>query len=78
MDTCARALVAAAGMLEDGVLEGPIRERYAGWESPEARRLLAGEYSLADIEERVVKAQTNPRPRSGKQELLENIVNRYL
>jgi xylose isomerase len=78
MDTCARALLAAARMLEDGALELPLRERYAAWETADARKLLAGEFSLADIEARVIQSQTNPEPRSGKQELLENIVNRYV
>jgi xylose isomerase len=40
--------------------------------------LLAGECSLAEIEARVRSAGTNPEPRSGKQELLENIVGRYV
>jgi xylose isomerase len=78
MDTCARALLAAAKMLEDGALEGPLNERYAGWESPDAKKLLAGEYSLAEIEARVLAKRTNPEPCSGKQEWLENIVNRYV
>jgi xylose isomerase len=78
MDTCARALLAAAKMLEDGALEAPLRERYAAWESADAQRLLAADCSLDEIEARVLERQTNPAPRSGKQELLENIVNRYL
>jgi xylose isomerase len=77
MDTCARALIAAAKMLEDGALEEPLRERYAAWDLGEAKKLLAGEVSLAEIERRVL-AGVNPEPRSGKQELLENIVNRYV
>ncbi|HEU4616751.1 MAG TPA: xylose isomerase [Gammaproteobacteria bacterium] len=78
MDTCARALLAAAKMLEDGALEAPLRERYAAWESADAQRLLAADCSLDEIEARVLERQTNPAPRSGKQELLENIVNRYV
>jgi xylose isomerase len=78
IDTCARALLAAARMIEDGALETPLRERYAAWDSPAAKELLAGECSLADIEARVRSAGTNPEPRSGKQELLENIVGRYV
>ncbi|HUO68338.1 MAG TPA: xylose isomerase [Gammaproteobacteria bacterium] len=78
MDTCARAFLAAARMLEDGALETPLRERYAAWESVEAKKLLAGDVSLADIEARVRESRTNPEPRSGKQELLENVVNRYV
>ncbi len=77
MDCCARALLGAAGMLEDGALEAPLRERYAGWDTADAKKLLAGEYSLADLERRAL-AGIDPEPRSGKQELLENIVNRYI
>jgi xylose isomerase len=77
MDTCARALIAAAKMLEDGALEAPLRERYAAWNAADAKKLLAGEVSLAEIERRVLAA-VDPEPRSGKQELLENIVNRYV
>jgi xylose isomerase len=77
MDTCARALIAAAKMLEDGVLEEPLKRRYAAWDTADARKLLEGEVSLAELERRVL-AGVNPEPRSGKQELLENIVNRYV
>ena len=48
MDACARALLAAARMLEDGALERPLRERYAAWDhGRRARSCSAGEYSLA-------------------------------
>jgi xylose isomerase len=77
MDTCARALLAAAKMLEDGALEAPLEQRYAGWNTSDAKRLLAGDYSLEDIERRV-RSAPEPKPRSGQQELLENIVNRYV
>jgi xylose isomerase len=78
IDTCARAFLAAAKMLEDGALEKPLRERYAAWDAGEARKLLAGDVSLEEIERRVRAAPTSPQARSGKQELLENIVNRYV
>ena len=77
MDTCARALLAAASMLEDGALEAPLRERYAAWDTADAKKLLAGDVPLEEIERRV-RTGVNPQPRSGKQELLENIVNRYV
>jgi len=62
---------------EDGALEAPLRERYAAWDLGEAKKLLAGEVSLPEIERRV-SAGVNPEPRSGKQELLENIVNQSI
>lgn len=78
MDVCARGLKAAAAMLEDKALLAPLEARYAGWDEPEAQKMLAGEYSLEEIEAKVLKDDINPEPRSGKQELLENIVNRYV
>ena len=78
MDTCARAFKAAAKMVEDRALSARVEERYAGWKSAEAKAMLAGKRSLAEIAERVEKKNINPEPRSGRQELLENIVNRYV
>ena len=78
MDVCARGLIAAAKMIEDKALEGPLDERYAGWKSPEAQAMLNGDRSLADIAARVEAENINPDPVSGRQEILENIVNRYV
>ncbi|MCO6184940.1 xylose isomerase [Rhizobium sp. L1K21] len=78
MDVCARGLKAAAAMLEDKALLAPLETRYAGWDEPEAKKMLEGGYTLEEIEARVLKEDINPEPRSGKQELLENIVNRYV
>jgi xylose isomerase len=69
---------AAARMLEDKALSGPLDERYAGWRSAEGKAMLAGKRTLEEIAERVVKKKIEPQPKSGRQELLENIVNRYV
>ncbi|MCC5975559.1 MAG: xylose isomerase [Rubellimicrobium sp.] len=76
MDACAAGLKAAARMLEDGKLEAARAERYAGWETEAGRALLSGD--LESIEARVRAEGINPEPRSGRQERLENLVNRYL
>jgi xylose isomerase len=78
MDCCARGLKAAARMIADGALAGPLEERYAGWKSAEAEAMLSGRRTLEDIAGRVVEGNIEPEPRSGRQELLENIVNRYV
>jgi xylose isomerase len=78
MDACARGLKAAAKMVEDKALSGPLEARYAGWNSAEAQAMLSGKETLESIAERVVSKNINPEPKSGKQELLENIVNRYV
>ncbi|MDJ1017046.1 MAG: xylose isomerase [Paracoccaceae bacterium] len=77
MDVCARALKAAAAMLEDGALEAARSERYAGWDTPEAREMLESG-TLGSISEMVMSKGLQPEPRSGRQERLENLVNRYL
>lgn len=76
MDCCARGLKAAAKIIEDGTLPGFVDERYAGWQGAEAQKMLSGGYSLEDIAEYVTAANVNPKPKSGRQEYLENIVNR--
>jgi xylose isomerase len=78
MDCCARGLKAASRMIEDKALSGPIDERYAGWRSSEGKAMLAGKRTLEEIAERVVKKKIEPQPRSGRQEYLENVVNRYV
>lgn len=78
IDTCARGLKAAARMIEDRALSAPLEERYAGWKAPEAQAMLNGERSLEEIAARVVGENIRPEPRSGRQEKLENIVNRYV
>ncbi|MBR2573723.1 MAG: xylose isomerase [Loktanella sp.] len=76
MDACAAGLKAAAAMLEDGKLEAARDARYAGWDTEAGRALLASD--LDAITARVMAEGVSPQPRSGRQERLENLVNRYL
>ncbi len=78
IDTCARGLKAAARMLEDKALSAPLEARYAGWREPEAQAMLSGARTLEQVSARVLADGIEPQPRSGRQELLENIVNRYV
>ena len=77
MDVCAAGLKAAAAMLEDGTLEAMRTERYAGWDTGDGKALLESA-TLEDCHERVIERGIQPEPRSGRQERLENIVNRFL
>ena len=78
MDTCAKALIAATAMQESGDLDALVAERYAGWDSEEARAMLSSESSLEAIAERVEREGIDPEPRSGRQEYCENLVNRFM
>ena len=76
MDACAAGLKAAAAMFEDGKLEAARDERYSGWDTAKGKALLNTD--LESIKDKVLAEDTNPEPRSGRQERLENLVNRYL
>ena len=78
MDTVARGLLNAARMIEDGRLDDALERRYAGWEGELGRDILGGRASLVELSERVLARGLDPRPVSGRQEQLENLVSRYL
>jgi len=78
IDTLARGLLGAARMLEAGELEAFVTERYAGWDSGLGQAILKGEQSLAELAQYVAEKKLEPAPVSGRQERLENLVNRYL
>jgi xylose isomerase len=78
MDNLARALLIADKMLTDGKLQAFVDERYAGWNEKLGKDILAGKLSLADLSDRALADKLDPKPRSGRQEMLETIVNRYL
>ena len=63
--------------MEDNVAN-PLEERYAGWKSAEGKAMLSGKRTLEEIAARVVKKGIEPQPKSGRQEALENVVNRYV
>jgi xylose isomerase len=78
LDTCAAALMAAGKLIEDGKYDAHLAARYAGWDAPEAMAMLARGATLEGIAARVASQDIDPKPRSGQQEFLENLVNRYV
>ena len=78
IDTLARSLVVAAGMVESGELERRRNERYAGWNGELGRSILSGDAILEGLAGRVAVGEIDPKPESGRQELLENVVNRQI
>jgi xylose isomerase len=77
MDVGARALLAAERMIEDGRLSGAVRDRYAGWDGQLGRDILGGKLSLEALSQRVLSRNADVEPVSGRQEYLENLVNRF-
>jgi xylose isomerase len=78
MDACARGLLAAARMIEDGALARAVAERYAKWDEPRNRAMLDGKESLEAIAARALATGIDPQPKSGRQEVLESLLNTYL
>jgi xylose isomerase len=78
LDTLAKALLAAAELLESGALADEVAHRYARWEGPLGRSILDGEVDLAALRALVQRDDLDPPPVSGGQERLENRVNRAI
>ena len=78
LDVLARSLKAAAALIEDGTYDKALDDRYAGWNTAEGKAILDGKVSLADLAAKVEKDNINPQPKSGQQEYLENLINRFV
>ncbi len=76
MDVCARGLKAAVRLIDDGGLEAARDARYASWDGPRGEAMM--ELDLAGITEMVKSEDIQPEPKSGRQERLENLVNRVI
>lgn len=78
VDVVAAALLNAERIIADGRIDAFRKERYAGWDGELGRMIHREGTSLADIADHAIAADLNPRHRSGKQERLENLVNRFV
>ena len=78
MDAFAKGLKIAAAMRADGLIDQMVRDRYASWDSGIGAEIEAGKHDFPSLEKYMLaKGDVTPNV-SGRQELLENIVNRYL
>jgi xylose isomerase len=78
MDTLALSLLKAAELIERDTLGSVVRERYAGWDGPLGKQILTGKLSLQELASLTIERGLDPKPRSGRQEWIENRVNRVL
>lgn len=78
MDAFARGLKVAAKIIEDGALSKIVDQRYSSWDSDLGKKIEAGNASFAELEALMLGKGEAAANTSGRQELLENIVNRYL
>lgn len=77
MDAFARGLKIAHAMIEDGRIDAFIKQRYSTYDSGIGAKIEKGEVGFAELEAHVM-ANGEPLLGSGRQEMMENLVNDYL
>src|SRR4051794_6567542 len=78
MDAFARGLKTAHAINSDGRLPGFVAERYKSWDSELGRRIEAGQSSFADLEAYILPKGEVTGHVSGRQEMLENLINEFI
>ena len=77
MDTFARGLLAAHQLIEDGVFDNFIKERYASYTDGIGKQIRNGQETFESLEQYVLQ-QGEPAFKSGRQEMLESILHSYV
>jgi xylose isomerase len=78
MDVSARALLIAERMIEDGRVANLVKERYKGWQAELGQQILQKKQTLDSLAQRTLDRNVDISPVSGRQELLENILNEMI
>jgi len=77
MDTFARALITADAILEKSDFKKFRTDRYSSFDGGKGKEFEEGKLSLEDLRAYAIETG-EPKQISGRQEYLENIVNRYI
>ncbi|HOC24216.1 MAG TPA: xylose isomerase, partial [bacterium] len=77
MDAFARGLLVAHRIIEDKALSSFIDERYASYKSGIGAKIMAGQVGFAELEKYILE-KGMPVMRSGRLEMLENLLNDYI
>ena len=78
MDAFARGLKIAAQIRADNALSDFVQQRYSSFDDGIGKRIESGQASFAELETYMLEKGEADANQSGRQELLENIVNQYL
>ena len=78
MDAFARGLKIAAAIRADGELAALLKERYSSWDSGIGASIESGSADLDALEAYMLEKGEIAPNQSGRQEMLLNLVNRYL
>jgi xylose isomerase len=77
MDAFARGLKIAARLIKTKALDKVVAKRYAGWDTKFGRMIESGKMNFKKLEAYILE-NGEPKLQSGRQELLENILNEYI
>ncbi len=77
MDAFARGLKIAARMLKDGKFKRMLKARYGGWDKGIGRKIEKGKINFEQLEKYTLE-NGEPKLQSGRQELLESLLNEYI
>lgn len=78
MDTFAKGLKVAAALLEDKALDNFIEERYSSYSTGIGAKILAKDVTLEDCTQYALNNKNEKIAPSGRQEMLEIILNQYI
>ena len=78
MDAFARGLKIAAAIRADNALSDIVRDRYSSFDEGLGAKVEAGECTFADLEAYMLEKGEADANKSGRQELIENLINQYL
>jgi len=78
MDAFARGLKIAAAIRKDGRLADFVRQRYSSWDSGIGAKIESGKASFKELEAYMLEKGDITPNTSGRQELLENIINEFI
>lgn len=77
MDAFARGLKVAAKIVKEKKFEKFIKRRYAGWDRALGQKIEKGQVGFEDLEAHTLR-KGEPKVQSGRQEMLENLLNEYI
>jgi xylose isomerase len=78
MDAYALAYKLAVKIRAEGKLDGFVQQRYASFDSGYGKEIEKKKIGFKELEKLVLKQLGEPKPVSGRQEYLENLLNTYL
>ena len=79
MDTFALGFKAARALIADGRIDQFVTDRYASWNTGIGKKIIDGTAGFAELEQYVLqKGEVTDSLSSGRQEMLESIVNNVL